>query len=318
MSPSELVHLQRAAGNAAVARLVQSGHGPAQAASDAGTVTVQRNPTYGNDPVAGIANTDMDLLYGITPIRARTKARLGAGQKAYLRTIDEYNKAIGINSAMGASTAAMGLFDIRDELNSAAAWGLPQDATANAQTTQWIAFLRQHAAYIGLEYLGQSAGWFGTDKIKKKDRFTKNRKEPQTGEKKKDRLTPGDVRSFLGSSTKASAQKKYNKMSAKKKSALNEWIYRAFFRRTSKLGQDFAITVLGGKVWFNTRADPDWDPIMRARPIAGRGEIDQGLIAMDQGNVTDNRSITISELRHMRKRRAHDPAYANAYEEYGE
>jgi hypothetical protein len=293
-----VVQLQRMAGNAAVNRLLQ------------------RQVTYGLDPVAEVANADKDLLYGLNNTRAKTKGRMGAQQKVQLRTIDEYNKAIGINDVMKGTTAALGLFDIRAQLDSPNAWGLNQDPNlVSADTNSWIDFLRHHAAWIGLKDLGVSAGWFSTDKIKKKDRFTKNRKEPQTNLNKSQRLSASDVRKFLACTTKNQAQTRFNALSADNKTALNEWVYRAFFRRTSKLGQLFALNVLDSKIHFNTRADPDWDPVMRVSPIGGRGEMDRGIEAMNVGAVDQNRSITVSEYRHITKLMNMNPGRVNIYGE---
>jgi hypothetical protein len=313
LSEPDVLQLHRMAGNAAVARLLQAGRVPAPTSSNTGPRMLQRQVTYGLDPVDEIANADKDLLYGLTGPRGQTKGRMLPAQKVQFRTIDEYNRDIGINAAM--NQAALGLFDIRAELDSANPWALAGATMAGADSAAWIAYLRNHADWIGLKDLGVSAGWFGTDKIKKKDRFTKNRKEPQTTLPKSQRLTAGDVRRFLASNSKASATVRYNAMSAANQTALNDWVYRAFFRRTSKLGQMFALNVLDAKIHFNTRADPDYDPILRVSPVGGRGMMDYGIEAMSAGAVDQNRSITVSEYRHILKLMNVNPGRVNIYGE---
>ena len=51
----------------------------------------------------------------------------------------------------------------------------------------------------------------------------------------------------------------FPQLPAAKQAALHAWVYRAFFRRTSKLDQDFTVAQ-GGSVHFNTVADPNYNP----------------------------------------------------------
>lgn len=311
--------LQRSAGNRAVSSLLVGREGSGRHEAP---VAVQR-VSYGTDPVATIQPGDKDLLYGIGFHRSLTKQRLAAQQgKNTIRTIDDYNRAIGINDVLfNSKTAGLALYDVRAELNVNGAWAalgvLQMDAALNTATNQaaiqqWITTLRGRASHIGLEDLGASGGFLSKAKIERKNRFKKNRKESQAQEQKADRLTVRDTRTFLsGGHNKTTAQQQYDGMSQKKQSALNEWVYRAFFRRTSKLGQDFVIG-LGGKVHFNTMADPDWDPVARVGP----GVRDHGLKTMSEvGETGKNRSITVSEYRHMKKLKKLHP---NAFSVYGE
>jgi hypothetical protein len=276
---------------------------------------VQRVMKYGNDPQAMIQQDDQDLLYGINIPRGQTKGRLGADQQDSLRTIDDYNRAIGINAIMTAANSAIGLYDVRTELASAAAWALPPDQALHRPSTvdaiqMWIDQLRERRAHIGLEDLGAKT-LIGPNKINRGGRFKKNRAESQAHLPKADQLTPEEIRRFLAAAnTKTDAQNLYNAMSAPKQTALNKWIYRAFFRRTSKLGQEFAIVKLGARVHFNTVADPNYQPLL------GPQWLDHGLRQMSKtGDNDKNRSITVSEYRKMKKLAKQYPASFNVYGE---
>ena len=287
-----------------------------QGGSTAARRQVRRVVTSGTDPKALINPMDKDLLYGINIPRGQTKGRLDPAQRTAIRTIDDYNRAIGINAIMTSANSAMGLYDVREQLAHNGAWGFPFDAALNTPTNanavnQWIDYLRQHAAHIGLEDLGGKGGLLSKAKIDKGGRFKKNRAESQANQPKNDRLTSSDTRRFLAAAnTKAGAQQMYDAMSVAKQTALNKWVYRAFFRRTSKLGQDFTIKVLNARVHFNTVADPNYQPLL------GPQWVDGGLEQMATTGQNDkNRSITVSELRHMRKLAAQFPGRFNVYGE---
>jgi hypothetical protein len=268
---------------------------------------VQRMPRYGADPKTLITPTSKDLLYGLTSPRFSTMGRLEENQLNTIRTIDDYNHAVGINDVMKLDRAAMGLYDIRAELASSEAWRLPlngdMNTPANKEAIQkWITFLRENQAYVGLEDLGQ--------KMNKKNRFEKNRVDSQTNVSTGDKLTTTDTSWFLSpANPKAMAQSMYDAMSPEKQAALNKWVYTAFFRRTSKLGQDFTIKVLKAKVHFNTVADPNFD---RAK---GPQWQDHGLETVSAGKNDQNRAITVSEFRHMKKLSASHPDAFNLYGE---
>jgi hypothetical protein len=271
----------------------------------------------GHNPKSLISPTSNDLLYGINIPRGQTKGNLNKFQKLKLRTIDDYNRAIGINRAMMAQTSAMGLYDVRVELASIKPWGLPRDpnfqydAVNDEAIERWIEYLRLYKNKVGLVDLGQKAsGWFTTSNIDKKGRFKKNRKESQANAAKADRLTSKETRQFLGCANKAAAQALYDAMSDTKKQALNEWIYRAFFRRTSKLGQDFTVKVQGAKVHFNTVSDPNYNALLGPNWQA------TGLKTQsDTGKNDKNRAITVSEYRHMQKLKKDHPNQFNEYAE---
>jgi hypothetical protein len=143
------------------------------------------------------------------------------------------------------------------------------------------------------------------------DVVSSNRAESQANQPKVDRLTSTDTRRFLSAANvKGTAQTQYDAMSGPKQTALNKWVYRAFFRRTSKLGQDFTIKVQNATVHFNTVADPNYQPLL------GPQWQDNGLRTMSKTGQNDkNRSITVSELRHMKKLAKQ---YPNQFNVYGE
>ena len=293
----------------------QGGAGTARRSMAGGGSVIRRDVHYGTDPNTLMQAGDKDLLYGLAVPRHQTMARMNAAQKDAIHTIDEYNLAVGINAIMTATDGAMGLYDIRAELASNAPWSLPLDAKYNTPTNaaaiqQWIALLRAHAAHIGLEDLGTKGGTFSQNKIDKKDRFKKNRRWSQAAEPAADRLTPSDTRRFLSPAhTKATAQAEYDNMSPGKQKALNFWVVTAFFRRTSKLGQTFAITTLGARLHMNTIADPDFDP--KVGPKWHR----HGLKTQSKRKNAKDRAITVSELRNLKKVAKQNPGSVNVYGE---
>jgi hypothetical protein len=300
----ELAHVVQQ-GGAGTTRRVWSG--------DPGS-RVQREMRYGDDPTTMIGDAGKDLLYGIATARHKTKMRLRQAQTRTIRTIDQYNDAIGVNGIMR-DNAAMGLYRVREALNSTDDWSLPIDDYYYRDPNKdaidlWIAFLRDHAAHVGLEDLGVK-GEGSKSRIDEKNRFKKNRDRSQAKDKPGDRLTSSDTREFLSPELDtAAAQVVYDKMSPTKKVALNRWVHVAFFRRTSKLGETFAITKLHARVHFNTMADPNFNR------KAGENWKDRGLEAQSEKGKNDkSRSITVSEFRHMQKLKKQ---YPNQFNEYGE
>jgi hypothetical protein len=280
---------------------------------------------YGTDPSKLITEDSHDLLYGNNDPRAATKSRLEDKQKNKLRTIDEYNRVIGINSLITSMFAAIGLFYLREQLNSTTEWGLSAwkdrkiDLAKDEAPEKWIAFLRKHKTTVGLVDLGQKGGLFGKAKIDQKNRFKKNRAFSQADQAKGDQLTSEEIRQFLGLPTVTDAQTVYTAMSPKKQAALNAWVYRALFRRTSKLGQDFAVKELGATIHFNVASDPNYKP-PRLRPTDS-GNIpkpnwdERGVITQGGQKINKNRPITVSEYRHMKKLQKEHPSKFNVYGE---
>ena len=103
MTPAQLLHLQRTAGNAAAVRALARER---SAAGGRAARALQRVVTFGDDPVEELKqDRSRGLIYGMTPARFPTSKRLNqydmlkAGTR--YRTIDAYNLAAGVNSGIG-------------------------------------------------------------------------------------------------------------------------------------------------------------------------------------------------------------------------
>jgi Domain of unknown function (DUF4157) len=273
----------------------------------------------GIDPVPSYATgTDKSLLYGMTWQRHKTLHRLNQQNAALaapqpLRTIDEYNRAAGINEVMTRNKCAYNIFLIRETLqanlsdsaNVIANWGLnaPQLA-ANSDLQEWIMMLAQNRQSIGLEDLGDTArstGFFGSStpkglkKITSKGRFTKNTTKALSAA-----LTPAEIHQWLapnGTSVGARAAYDDPNLEEQKKLAIDDWIYKAFFRRTSKLGIDFVTQRLNARVHFNTASEINYQGF--SRPDNLRAD---GVIKETKNATKENRAITLSEYKHVKKR----------------
>ena len=281
---------------------------------------VVRRVLSGPDPVpAFAAGGNRSLLYGQHHYRQVTQARLTpqdaalAGPQPY-HTIDDYNGAIGINGLMTANQAAAGLFAVREALADPANWAAHIPG-ANAATIAaspelglWIQKLSQNAASIGLEDLGDRAkvGRFGSrqragkKRINSNDRLTKNLGDPAAGHAANVNAT--QINEWLApGKTFAQAVVAAAALPAARLAAINQFVYKAFFRRTSKLGIDFAIVDLGAQIHFNKAGPVNYhspDALLNA-PRA------DGLLLNDLNvDQSSNRSITVSELRHIKKRQA--------------
>jgi hypothetical protein len=294
-----------------------------------------------NDPLIGYDNNglggDKSLLYGLDANRKATKTRLKAADNARtqngvapppLRTIDEYNRDAGINPWMAPEFACIGIFQIREALKDFEAsgyvnWKLsPKVTSVNADLYAWVKLLAENQHQIGLYDLGDTTkeGIFGfrkrkgLKKLKSKGRFTKN-----VGEDKIKDLTPEDAYAWLNPNRtydeSCPLSDQLEKSNKKKKQALAEWVQKAFFRRTSKLGIDFATQRLNARINFNTAKAIDYqssDTYLKT-PQAGR-------IAEEAKNPTKkNRQITVSEYRHIKKQMQLgniQPNQVNFYDEF--
>ena len=297
--------------------------------------TIQRVVHTGIDPLVGyLSGVDRSLLYGMHPTRQVTQGRLAvqdgvAGPNAR-RTIDDYNADIGINALMTVNQAGVGLFTVREALaqaNPLATWGVyfPQAAAAVAADVNlqaWIQKLAGNRQRIGLEDFGNRTkvgklGFrqrAGRKKIESKNRFTKNLGDPAAG--RANNTTPAQINQFLQPGHNFNtAFTAFTGMTSAQRDAVNQFVYKAFFRRTSKLGVDFAIADLHSNVNFNTAAAVDHTStdlqVARNRP--------KGLIMTNQMiDQSENRAITVSELRYIRKGIANgtiNPANINFYDE---
>lgn len=293
---------------------------------------IQRVLHSGDDPVKGYTENpgEKSLFYGINTYREVTMDRLkrrengiGAHRKATTaaepspyRTIDEYNKAVGINDTMMQFCAA-GIFKVREALRDANAednWtnyfyspDLERPGARRNDLRAWIRKLKASAYTIGLYDYGSQdkKGFFsdteGVKKLKSKNRYTKNF-DDSASDKTIDKeyskvLSMKDISLWLGHEMSyEDAGELLANYPADKAEALSNWIYRAFFRRTSKLGADF-IVEQNAKVYFN-----------KAVVDRKSGQVDSNgvgnLSDRERSRPGDYRPITVSEYRHMQKRLA--------------
>jgi hypothetical protein len=257
--------------------------------------------------------------YGMTPARLPTSKRLNqhdmlqAGTQ--YRTIDAYNLAAGVNSAIGAGgrAAALGIFKLREALeedDAVAEWHrhFPEgtDPTTDPDLREWIAFLEKRWRYVGLYDLGGAAVKTGD-----KHRFTKNLKSQAHAASTT--LTADTISSWLDPDrTHAEASQEIDTtFTAAEIQDIGKWIYSAFFRRTSKLGIDFVVG-RGDIIHMNLAADPDWVPGKTDSVMQERG-----LEEIQDRDPTQayGRSITSSEYRHAQKVKANAADKINFYSE---
>lgn len=300
-------------------------------------LSIQRVLRSGNDPLGDFAaGGSRSILYGVHPVRQTTQVRLGIqdtalGTQQPRHTIDEYNADVGINLAMQRNTAAVGLYQIREALSDPAPvtnWGnyFPGAAAALGRDPDlqgWVNQLAANRLNIGLYDLGDRNGTgllntgrnLGRVKLESKDRFKKNMGDPITNHS--NNITTKQIHNFLNpQKTLNDAINEFMAMPVACQAALNQWIYMAFFRRTSKLGIDFVVNNLHSTVHFNTSGAVDHtsaDHQTNRLRVRGLNQNEQVI------NQDENRSITISELRHVRKGIANGliaPGNINWYDEY--
>jgi hypothetical protein len=312
LNPSSVMHLQRTIGNHAVQRLLAQ--------------RIQRD-LQGQDPKEDYdADTDSkSLMYGLTFMRGQTQGRIGKKDVKKPKTIDEYNKIIGINGVMNMSDGAVGVFKVRAALNDPKNWAtyLPAaDVTelATPHIQAWINLLVARKDSIGLYDIGNRKksgplGWFGKTygekKLGKSNRITKNVRDGKL-------LSAALINKFFDASlTLDQAQTAFSKLNQKQRLALSEWAYKGFFRRTSKLGIEFATMDqdkggLGAMIHFNTAGNPTFES-------GGTENKPDGVKTMSDTDDGKNRNITVSEYRHAQKlikAGKLDPSKINFYSEF--
>ena len=316
MTPAQLLYLQRTAGNAAAVRALGRER---PAAGRRAARALQRVVTLGDDPVEELKQKgSRGLIYGMSPARLPTSKRLNQYDmlkaETRYRTVDAYNLAAGVNSAIGAGgrAAALGIFRLREALDEAdpvAEWHrhFPEgiDPTTDADLGAWIAFLEKRWRYVGLYDLGEAA------KTQAKHRFTKNLKsDAHAGSTT---LTAATISSWLDPDrTYAEASREIDtRFTAAEIQDIGKWIYSAFFRRTSKLGIDFTVE-RGHIIHMNLAADPDWVPGKTDSVMQ-----EKGLEEIQDRDPTQayGRSITSSEYRHALKVKATAGDQINFYSE---
>jgi Domain of unknown function (DUF4157) len=311
--------------------------------------TIQR-VIEGFDPIADNNVLDVahinDLMYGLTNYRGATMARMAEAQ-TQKRSVDQYNASVGLDgNVMNGRMAYIGVYLVRNALENPTQWRayLPasqaaypndQDLMAYMQgggaltnEQKWMTFLVREKRNIGLWDLGNTerpvigrnifgqtkkgkAG--GLAKIENKRRFEKNMHEDDEGS-----FSETDVHKMLSFGTDiAAAQAYYGSLGTgqegdAKKQGINRWIQNAFWRRTSKLGIDFATSDIGlnARVHFNMTSgakqeDGSWTAQLW-------GILDD--IAADQGT----RKITESEWRYVQRMMKQNPAMLRKIIPYSE
>lgn len=300
-----------------------------QAASSARAPAIQRDHhVEGHDPLADFDDDQGDVLYGLSPYRGVTQGRMDdenpdrwAANKP--KTIDVYNRKAGINALMGAGTSAYGLFKVREALEGDGAWPLENTEDMDQEWMQaWIAKLRANSRKIGLYDLGNQTKTIlgtrkGKEKIKKKHRLTKN-----VDEDKADDLDAKRINKWLApGKTYEEARDQVNDWYGDAATgsmcmALNQWIYKAFFRRTSKLGIDFIAGDRGARVHFNTATSMNYLGLTEEERRVHRDGV--GRKSRRRRSQHNNRSITVSEYRHAKKRMRKGRIPRNRINMYGE
>lgn len=261
----------------------------------------------GRDPVPELASNlaDPSLLYGLAEMRDLTLLRLqvagGFSDTPTLSMIDQYNKDIGIKDLMGSKfMPSEGLFMLREQLKHPEEWKASPSISTNPRLMNWIDILVENRENIGLEDFGNQEECSeipgeikGALKISSKNRLTKNLPLDLQG-----KITSKEINHFLRpDQTLQSAQAEFELLSEEQQEALVTWIYLAFFRRTSKLGIDFAVNKLGANIHFNIAGAIDHkstDP-NQSKITAG------GLVLNAALEHKIDRAITVSELRHVDK-----------------
>ena len=145
---------------------------------------------------------------------------------------------------------------------------------------------------LGNQELTDGGKTKGLNKIENKKRWEKN----QGAKQNYNSLGPEDINHILGFQLNENqAMREYNKWDSDKMLAANKWVSNAFWRRTSKLGIDFALSPYGlnSDIHFNlasaTKVGQNrWDPVHWGI----RNDVQQ-----DEGP----RKITESEYRHAQK-----------------
>ena len=296
---------------------------------------------YGQDPVEDYRNNPKDpsLLYGLEEpgnFRNLTKKRLKEENLHHddkkndcpPRTIDEYNHAIGITRWMPAYFAHRGIFQIRRALEEPQRWKshLPDaDDSVNEPESllgKWRDKLVENKQSIGLydlgdrskktKFLGLHKTTKGLKKIEEKNRFNKNLEE-----RNQKNIKAENINLWLRESNNVEeASRLASNMDSNQEKALSQFIQKEFFRRTSKLGIDFVTDDLDAKVHFNTAGKVNSNDANA--PVAEKGLLKTVGSRRHYRKQKNNRAITVSELRHIKKRERQDNNFKNKINYYAE
>lgn len=276
----------------------------AQSISQSSAVPSQQAPRtffLGNDPVKmiGSKSQDRSLLYGLQYTRGTTMKRLMGSISLDHTTIDDYNTKIGITEIMTSSDRYAGLLEIRSRLKNTENWRFP-----SPQLNQWIDTLALNKEKIGLEDFGEPGR--GVQKLESKNYLTKNLPPNLVG-----KISAAELSHFLApNQNDQSILTEFMQLPQEKQAAINTWISNEFFRRTSKLGMDFAVNTLKTKIHFNTAGAKDF--------ASDKTIVPGGLIESAKLHHEVDRPITISEWRHLQKMGEALREDVNIYDEYDE
>ncbi|NET44175.1 hypothetical protein [Okeania sp. SIO2B3] len=309
-----------------------------------GTITnpIVQRVIKGNDPLENRIlepGNENDLLYGLTEYRGTTIKRIKESARQDNKpeienrkmTIDDYNKAVGITEAISLYPL-MGIYTVRKALEDPKKWKQylsnsqhdypkEEEGVHISNEQKWMKFLVDEREKIGLFDLGNRTPQgrkflilpgeaTGLKLIKSKKRFEKNIDENFNKE-----LTEKLVHKLLSYGTDyETALKKFSELNKRNNQLaqdVNTWVQNAFWRRTSKLGIDFATTESGldARVHFNLtsgrRNDRGWSPV-------------PGGIIKDVEEDRGKRKITESEWRYAQKLIRNDPSLKERILEYSE
>ena len=277
------------------------------------------------DPLTEFATAGTkSLLYGMSTTRKKTSLRLDV-QDAHLnyverRTIDAYNRDIGLNAVMDKASDPTVIFLLREALlenDVVGSWrthfpGAVTNVATDPDLTAWIQALAANRYRISLYDLGLPEGsradYKAAAKRRKKKltsghRFEKNfthRTQYKSTEVTALPSSKSDVNILewlAADQTYAGAQNDAATMDPTDRADLAKWVRTAFWRRTSKLGIDFT-TSRGHTIHFNTAGDRKW-----SYDKAAKTGVMPTLRAGDLAKINDTygRAITSSEYRHTKK-----------------
>ncbi len=251
------------------------------------TSTIQKSPKNeiaGEEPLKNnilAPENKQDLIYGIAPYRDLTLDRLEQEAqnlridiKDRIMIIDDYNGEVGIYAAVQEGDI-YAIYSLRKALEDPENWrtylpasqhDYPKPGDTNISNEQkWMKLLVENKEKIGLWDLGDKEK--GIERIKSKRRFEKNLNKDDFKYLKdfpdleEENLIKSRLHDLLSHGTNEKEAEESFEKNTKLPRRYKEWIEgvilfwikRAFFRRTSKLGIDFATSKsrLNARIHFN-------------------------------------------------------------------
>ena len=300
---------------------------------------VQRLPDPRSKRVKKKEVDEADLFFGHSAPRGMTLDRLHLVRQAKNpRTIDDYNDALGISQIVG-DRRERGVIIVREGLRAVAdvadnddadivrAWedAVTVDVPDNPRIELWLRLLAERVENIGLFDLGGQAG---ADQQQANDRqpwlgYTISAELVQEANKNRYKFTNQEalemVSYWLRQDNTSANNLTYPRGFDIQK--FISWLAQAFFRRSSKLGLDFALNKLNSKVFFNLATDhgfqveaEDGQTEERAVTTPRYGLLE----ALDVFDTLAFETITMSELKHIDRLIADNPDVAEQLILYGE